>query len=199
MLNDKYKNIEKRLEYLEYKINYNVESEIIKKNDLDFIEKKLNPDNKNIKYNLIYKCDENNDNPKAFHEKCDGKKNVLVFIETTKKVCFGGYTSVGFDSKSNLLYDDKAFLFSLDKRKIYNIKKNNKAIYCHANYGPCFLGTISTNIFNIYIEKDNFLKNKYHTAESEDNYYEINNDYELNNSESDFYIKKLEVFQVIFC
>ena len=170
------------------------ESDIIKKKyDFEFIEKRLNPENKNISYYLIYKCDKENDTPKIFHQKCDGKKNVLVFIETTENVRFGGFTSVGFNSFSSFTLDNNSFLFSIDKRKIYNIKKDKNAIFCSSNYGPCFCGTSS---FNIYIECNNFLKGKCHTSPSNNNTYEINYDYELNNSKFEFFIKKLEIFQI---
>ena len=103
------------------KINviYNLESEIITEEiDIDFIKKRLNPENKNIEFHLIYKCNENNDSPKIFHEKCDGKQNVIVFIETNEGIKFGGYTSIGFNSKSCDTKDNKAFIFSIDKKKI---------------------------------------------------------------------------------
>ena len=67
---------------------------------------------------MIYKCDETNDNPKIFHQKCDGRKNVLVFIETTENVKFGGFSSIGFNSESGLTKDNEAFLFSIDKKNI---------------------------------------------------------------------------------
>jgi len=136
--------------------NCNLESEIITEEiDFDFIKKRLNSENKNIEFHLIYKCNENNDSPKIFHEKCDGKQNVIVFIETTEGIKFGGYTSIGFNSSSGEIKDNKAFLFSIDKKKIYNIKKDKNAIYCNSGYGPCFCGTSS---FNIYIEYNNFLR-----------------------------------------
>ena len=144
---------------------------------------------------LIYKCDKTNDNPKNFHEKCDGKKNVLVFIETTKNVKFGGFTSIGFNSQSEFTVDNKSFIFSIDKRLIYNVKQNKNAIFCYFNYGPCFCGTGS---FNIYIEANKFLEldAKCHTSKAEYNSFNINYDYELNNSEYEFYIKNMEIFQI---
>ena len=172
----------------------NLESEIITEEiDFDFIKKRLNPENKNIEFHLIYKCNENNDSPKIFHEKCDGKQNVIVFIETNEGIKFGGYTSIGFNSKSCDTKDNKAFIFSIDKKKIYNVKKDHNAIHCFSGYGPCFCGTSS---FNIYIDNNNFLKQKCHTSKCLNNTYEINSDFELNNAKEYFYIKKLEIFQV---
>ena len=75
------------------------------------------------------------------------------------------------------------------------MKKDENAIYCYKSYGPCFCGTSD---FNIYICGDHFLTIENHTSSSKDNDYEINSDYELNNSKRFFYIRKLEIFQIIF-
>ena len=144
---------------------------------------------------LIYRCDKTNDNPKNFHEKCDGKENVLVFIETTKNVKFGGFTSIGFNSQSRDTIDNKSFIFSIDKRVIYNVKPNKNAIFCCPNYGPCFCG--NSSYFNIYIYGDKFLEAKCHTSDAKNNSFTIIYDYELNNSEYEFYIKNLEIFQIL--
>ena len=73
ILKDKYNEIEKRLEKLENKFKPKIESDIIREiNDIDFIKRRLNPEEKNISFDLIYKCDENNDTLLIFHEQCDG-------------------------------------------------------------------------------------------------------------------------------
>ena len=190
----KYNELEKRIDKIERKTFIKIQSDILReKIDIDFIEKRLNLENNNISFKLIYKCKENNDTPKIFHEQCDGKKNVLVLIETTEGLRFGGFTSVGFNSTSSSTLDNNAFLFSVDKKKIYNVKKNKNAIYCGDDCGPCFLGS---KYDNIYIGDKHFLKAKQHTSKSRDNNYDIIYDYELNNSNEFFYISKLEIFQV---
>ena len=81
------------------KIFSNHKSEIL--NDtasFELINKRLNLNNKNISFNLIYKLNEKNNSASKFHELCDGKRNVLVLIKTIKNVRFGGFISVGFDS-----------------------------------------------------------------------------------------------------
>ena len=123
----------------------------------------------------------------------DGRKNVLIFIETSERVKFGGFTSIGFNSNSTFTIDNSAFIFSVDKKKIYHVKMNKNAIFCRSNYGPCFCGT---GDFNIYIECSNFLKGKCHTSRAKDNSYDTNSDYELNNGKYEFFIRKLEIFQL---
>ena len=195
LLNDKYSELEKRIKNLENKDKFYLKSEIIMdKNNFYFIDNRINPGKEDIRYDLIYKCDKNNDSPKIFHEKCDGKKNVLVLIETNENIRFGGYTSVGYNSTTGYTKDNDAFLFSIDKKKIYNVKSNKDAIYCCRIFGPCFSGNEN---LNIYIYGSNFLTCKCHTSKSNENCFEINYDYELNNSKYEFYIKKLEIFQIV--
>ena len=178
-------------------ISLNIKSSIL--NDISNFEllyKRLNPFNKKISFNLIYKLNKNNNSVGKFHECCDGIKNVLVLIRTTKNVRFGGYTSVGFDSFSNYKYDNSAFVFSFDKKKIYNIKKGKYAISCNKYYGPCFIGSNNgEGFFNIYIGGDFYLDFQ-NTGDYYNNSYNIKSDYELNNGEKDFKINKLEIFQI---
>ena len=169
------------------------QSEIINDiNNKNLIINRLIEDFPNISFELIYNPTNKNETSDNFHKICDGKENVLVLIKTTDNIKFGGFTSVGFNSTSVYTKDDKAFLFSLDKNKIYNIKKGSDAIYCVEEKGPCFLGT---SWFNININKDIFT-GKQNTSQAKDNKYEINNDYELNNGSPYFYIKGLEIYQV---
>ena len=121
----------------------------------------------------------------------------MVLIRTTKNVRFGGYTSVGFDSISNYKYDNNAFVFSLDKQKIYNIKRGKYAISSNESYGPCFIGANNGHgYFNIYIGNNFYLDNN-NTGNNDNNSYEISSDYELNNGEQYFKIEKLEIFQIL--
>ena len=171
------------------------QSEIINDiNNIYLIINRIIKDFPNISFELIYNPTNKNETSENFHKICDGKENVLVLIKTTDNTRFGGFTSVGFNSNSGCTKDDKAFLFSLDKNKIYNIKKGQDAIYCREGKGPCFLG-IGTSWYNININKDIFT-DKQSTSPAKDNKYEINNDYELNNGNRYFYIKKLEIYQV---
>ena len=34
--------------------------------------------------------------------------------------------------------DDRAFIFSMDRKQIYRHIKDNGKIYCHTSYGPSF-------------------------------------------------------------
>lgn len=195
VIKNKYNELEKRIINLEkYHSNPKIKSNIVNKNiEYDFIVKRLEKFKDITSFDLIYICNENNDTPKIFHEKCDGIKNVLVIIETTEGARFGGFTSVGFNSNSGDTKDKQAFLFSIDKKKIYNIKNDKSAIYCKEDYGPCFCGTLELNIF---IDSNHFLEGECHTSKSSGNNFEIDYDFELNNSKCKFYFKNLEIFKV---
>ena len=67
--NKKLIELEKRIEKLEKKDEIIFKSDFLTINDIDFILKRFNQGNKNIKMDLIYKCDKTNDNPKNVMEK----------------------------------------------------------------------------------------------------------------------------------
>ena len=168
---------------------------ILKEDEIDFIINKLDKYNP-IAYKLIYSSSLDGDSAKSFHSKCDGENFILLIIETTKGYKFGGFTSIGFDSSGFELYDDNAFLFSIDKNKIYEIiSANAAAIYCNKRYGPIFCSKNDFNKYNICI-CDNFLNNVSTTSKKSFN-YKISDEYELNFGEKNFIVKELEIYKLI--
>ena len=168
-------------------------SNIIKNSyEISFLLNKLinlNP----ISFTLLYKGTQDTDNSKIFHQKCDGEKNILLFILTNKKYIFGGYTSVGFDSSGNAKNDDQAFLFSVDFQKIYDIKHNLYAIFCNKNCGPIFCAK-SYGIYNICIP-DKFFKFKSYTCKNGIP-FNTTEPFELNHGEKEFQVIELEIFRI---
>ena len=77
------------------------------------------------------------DQPSNFHSKCDNKTQVLTLYKTTKGIKFGGYTHIGFDCSRKWKKDLKSFIFSLDKRKIYNAIGDNQ-VGCYKQIVPSF-------------------------------------------------------------
>ena len=99
------------------------ESNIIKyKMEYEFIENrlKLAGNNRDIRYKLLYRASKDGDKAKTFHEKCNGIKGTLCLVETTDNIRLGGYTEALWDG-SGYKKDDKAFCFSLNLKKIYNV------------------------------------------------------------------------------
>ena len=121
--------------------------------NFDFLLNNLNKYNP-TSYKIIYKSSIDGDNIKNFHSNCDGEENVLIIIETNKGYKFGGFTAVGFDSSGCELRDDKAFLFSIDNQKIYEILPGNNAIYCNRKSGPIFCSKQDSIAYSIYRHSD---------------------------------------------
>ena len=166
--------------------------------DLDFIIKKINlmyveHEKKFLNMNLIYSASEDGDACTIFHSMCDGIYPLLVFIKTTRGIRFGGFTSVPYECTTTYKgkVDDMAFIFSLDKKKVYDVEKGAKAICCYKNYGPVFYGYEYCNIYLI----GNFLNVEGNVAKKGDR-FNTTQDYEINAGEKKFMAEEVEVFQV---
>ncbi len=145
--------------------------------------------------NLLFSSSKDGDSSQTVHNKIDGKKDILLFVETTKGRKFGGYTNIGFDSSNNHKNDDEAFLVSFDKLKIYdNINKGGWAIYCCNSNPPWFYSMAGK--YNIRID-NKFFSNLGYTTKKGD-CYQTTEDYELNGGEESFTVKELEYFQIVF-
>ena len=82
-----------------------------------------------FEFNLLYRGTRDGDDSIIFHKLCDDKENILVLIGTTKRRKFGGFCSIGYKSIGDSQIDNSAFIFSLDKLKIYNVIKNKTAVF----------------------------------------------------------------------
>ena len=181
-------------------INEQIDSKIIKtKEEIELLSKRLTSKgfikNSKVIFNLLYRASRDGDSPHDYHNKCDGKSNTLCVIQTIKGCKFGGYTDTTISSGDCLdVKDPNAFVFSLNKNKTYeNLKKENYAV-CHSkNWGPIFRG----DAFAVW-DKNFFSYNEHRVGtKSSSNYGIMNEDYEINNGDSNFGIKELEVFQII--
>ena len=176
-------------------------SVIMKENEFDLIhlaiKSRLNKEVKELK--KLYQATIDGDGAINFHSRCDNIPNTLVLIKSAGNRRFGGFTSVQWTSPTSGEFKDdpNAFLFSLDKQKIYSYKKNGKAICCYKDYGPTFgCG------YTIYIGQHGIQEKHLYTYESGSSCsYNFNGD---NNALSEdgkgswIYAAEYEVFQVIF-
>jgi hypothetical protein len=53
---------------------------------------------------------------------------------------FGGFTQQSWDQISGWKKDEKAFIFSMDRKQIYRVINAEKAIFCGSDRGPKFGG-----------------------------------------------------------
>ena len=143
---------------------------------------------KGVKFNLVYKAFDLDDKAETFHNKCDNLEMSLVLIETQKDVRFGGFTRKSWKGDCIKKCDNDAFVFSLDKNKIYEVFLNEPAIGCYPKFGPVFFGC-QIRIYN------EFFKNGGTTCHKGLN-YGTTTDYELNNGEQKYLIKDIEVYSL---
>ena len=169
---------------------YSVKGEIIhNKEEIELITKMMNKVNKKVIINLLYKAIADSDKAQAFHEKCDKASSSLVLIETDKGKRFGGFTTSSWSGDCIDKKDEDAFIFSLDKMKVYKNIPGEDAIGCYPNFGPIFLGCQ----IRIY---DNAFSKGGTTFEKGSN-YDTEEDYELTGGDREFGVKEIEVYEVI--
>ena len=167
-----------------------IKGEIIQdNNELEFITNRICQEHKKITLNLLYKAKVDSDSAQVFHERCDRAPSSLVLVKTTKNKRFGGFTKMSWAGNAVDKKDNDAFIFSLDKMKIYNIIPDEDAIGCYPAYGPIFLGC-QIRIYDKAFEKGGT------TFEKELN-YQTEEDYELTDGDQQFGVQEIEVYEVI--
>lgn len=147
-----------------------------------------------VTYEVCYKSKEDGDTPAYFFEKCSFYSPLVFLIETIEGYRFGVFINEYLDfyvneGKGGYIYDSKAFIFSLNTKRKYQIKKPEYAIYVQPNNFPWF------GKKDIYIGKD-FTKNSssfcdYPVAFERNS--EDKGDYILNGGIKKFIIKEMEV------
>ena len=157
--------------------------------ELELLTRRMcNQKYKKISLNLLYKAIIDSDKASAFHKKCDSANCSLVLVRSANGKRFGGFTSCSWQGNSIEKKDENAFIFSLDKLKIYNVIEGEDAIGCYPSFGPVFLGCQ----IRIY---DQFFKNGGTTFEKGLN-YDTEEDFELTGGLKKFDIKDIEVYSV---
>ena len=196
--NQKEKEIENLKELNKNKIILkDIDSKIFKNaEEIEFIEKRLKKDNEYLKdrkleLKLLYRATRDGGNASDFHQKCDYIKGTLTLLKTTKGFRFGGFTNESWDGDKGYKKDKSAFCFSLDFKKIYNVK-TDKAIYAYSSCSASF----GYNMF--YIQNCCF-KNSVKTDDGLNiNYDNQKIKSEISGGEEEVQVVEVEVFQVLF-
>ena len=144
--------------------------------------------NKSIVYNNLFFSKIDGDKASTFHQKCDKAKRTLTLIMDNDGNRFGGFTMRSWTGTNIQKKDEKAFIFSVDKNKIYPVLPDEVAIGCYPNFGPIFFGCQ----IRVY---DNFFKKGGSTYLKGLN-FATDEDYELTNGKQMYGIKELEVYEV---
>ena len=171
---------------------FNIDSNILEKlNEFNLINDKLEDIyQKKIRYELLYRATTDGGFGKIFKRKCSRIRKTLILVKSKKNKKFGGFTEAIWNDSNKGHEDENTFCFSLNKNKIYTVKKNGSSIYCKENAGPIFCDIFGINSnfayeggysINLEIEKTK--------------YNDITEDFELA-GEQYFEIQELEVFKI---
>ena len=153
-----------------------------------------------VELRMILNSNVHGDFAKDFHERAN-YKHLLILIETIQGNRFGGYTSdnfvpmtVGLISTSVDIqkYDNVAFLFNLDTKKIYDINEDKveAALNCDEYYTLSF-GEKDLIIWDYFLTRGG-------VSNFPDYYGKGAKPLELTNGEQNFEINSVEVYQVLF-
>ena len=172
-------------------------SNIIKDNEEKNKIKEWISSNGNIKStNLLYRATEHGDTSESFFNRCANKGPTISFIKTKKGKRFGGYSNVEWINNMGdvKLYDNTAFLFSLDNLKKYNILKPENAIFCLPNQ-CCLVYGHNGDGKGLYLYSGFLDEFGYENHSSK--VYNTSTDFCLS-GESQFKVEEVEVFQIIY-
>ena len=173
------------------------ESQIIKDfNEIKFVLEEIEKKGFKIKEKkLIYRATEDGDKMSDFHKKCDDESNTLMLIKTNKNFVFGGFTQTGWkNARGNDIYDDKAFCFSLNLKKIYNIINPKNALHCQSYDSRPSFGSNSY----VFLIGNNFLSNSSSSTDKMVDYSGETKESEINGEQTYFQVDQLEVFKICF-
>lgn len=113
----------------------------------------------NKRFQLLYSTATDECGSARFHSRCDNVGETVTVGRNTTGGVFGGYTSASWRSSIGMAYDDRAFLFRLDRNgsfhpKKYRLKDGHeaRAISQTSGEGPRFGNDIQ------FLKKGPFLK-----------------------------------------
>lgn len=195
--NNKIELLEQRIKKLELLIKGNEnkieENKFFKESNLlNKEEKKLLIEwlpNKPKQITLLLNSINDGDSTEVFMNKCKNKCPTLAIIETTNGIKFGGYTSQFW--KEGKVWDDEAFVFSLAKKKKYEILNPEYATGFVTSswwgFGSDYNAIVVSD--KCTSKNENFVGNQT---------YNIKEKYELNNGQENFTVRSFEIYHIIF-
>jgi len=149
-----------------------------------------------MKYDFIYSFIIYGENSQKLKDAYIGVNDILVVVKTKKNKKFGGYAHESFEDYEFQKRDIKAFLFNLDKMKIYKSRGTSHTIWNFNLDSIDFGYGTDLRIFH------NFLSNENYTRQSNSN--NIDRDFEYDeenyalNGEKFFKILYLEIYKINF-
>ena len=164
--------------------------------ELKFLLKNIdtNDNNKIITMKLLYDSEKDGENVDKMKLAYLNKNDIIILIETDKNKRFGGYAHECFKNYEGFIKKDiKAFLFSLDKFRIYKSKQKGNGYSIWNNNGNSidFGGGVDLRVYHKFLHEKNY------TSQTSYDYDYSNETFALN-GEKFFSVKYLEIYQVIF-
>ena len=152
------------------------------------------PNNKN-NIQMLFNSEiygKNNENKEKLIEAYIGKNDLIVLVKTKKNFRFGGYAHECFEIQNFQKRDVKAFLFNLNKKKIYQSKGNGMSIWRADNtkFSINFGSGVDFKVFH------NYLTGKNRTNDSGFD-YDYKKEKNPLNDEEYYEISFLEIYKVI--
>jgi hypothetical protein len=126
-----------KIEEIEKENRYFLNSNIIKFEDENMIMNWF--DKKPIRFSKLFDSKERGDNINIFYNLCKLISPLIVFIKTLNGYRFGWFTNEQFPQNNynfnnyNYINDNKAFIFSIDKKEKYDNKNKEKTLYYYYN------------------------------------------------------------------
>ena len=166
--------------------NFFSDSEILNNQDKDLLIQWLPL--KLQKTILLINSKIDGDKIKTIADKLEGKNPTLVIIKSKDGYKFGGYAAQKWKNNTDIT-DNNAFVFSLDKKKKYNIIKPEKSYYLSLNNWWGFGANDNAIVLleNCTSKNTNYIDNKT---------YNIQEKYELNGGNRYFTVENFEVFLI---
>ena len=182
-IKDEYEKL-KQLE-IKSKNRYFKDSRIVKLEDEDTIMTWF--EKKPTQFNKLLDSKIDGDSTNAFENKCAKKCPTMVFVKTTNGYRFGGFTTVLW-THGSYGKDNKAFLFSLDRKEKYNITNENNANYLY-NENYFYFGNVALILYNkCTSNKSNYV--------ADSSFNTVPQNYAINGGERYFTVSSYEVYQI---
>ena len=145
-------------------------------------------DKKPIKFLQLFDSKVDGDSISSFHSKCSNKSPIFLIIKTSNGYKIGGFTSKIIAVNANYTNDNKAFLFSLDKKEKYNITIPQFAAY-YSKKDFFQFGGYALRIYN------NCMSNQNNLIDS-GGFRNVPSNYGINFGEQYFRVSSFEVYQL---
>ena len=161
------------------------------KNEIEFLYKAISP-NDNLTLKLLFSSKISGEDKEKLKSAYRNKSDIIILVKTKANKRFGGYAHEPFiESKDFHVRDNKAFLFNLEKSKIYKSKGTENTLWNYNDESIDFGWGVDLRIFHKFFSKRNY-------TNPSDNDFDYKGDKFALNGEKYFDISRLEIYQVIF-